>query len=888
MALVLMAAIAQTFISCADVDETSNNSNVNQEATLRFQVSDAQYVVDDGISKSHDMSSASALDKRLAALRLVPANLAMERLDVRDSKVPGLCVVSTTIAGVNPISGGEIGLTRGTVVTTATLPNFNVTGLKGLNQSGINELWFENKETRKNGEMTDAPRWSKDRPWAKFFAVSPRTVVMKNTDAPYVDFEVDADAAKQQDLLAACSDAVHYDVPGTAPLTPLTFRHALAAIRFKVGPNQLSKHTITKIEIEGALCKGRYTLPTTSGENGTWSNLSEPRTCVLGDISIDTKQDINHLLTGNGDNYTFFMIPQETQNITIKIYCDGKTTPFAKFNGKKPWVAGTTREYALQGSNKPWEYVFTVKKTDQFAEYNDMETSGYTITSYRQIGNKQKPVAWRIVGWDTNGDNKFDETKPDWITKIKDEGVGGTDAENCVAGLRFDAKPVLTGMEKTMRANQPKGSLDKPYNLANQTDGGDLVENTANCYVVSAPGYYRIPLVYGNAISGTKENKSAYTSKYDVFHYLKVFLDHADKPIVSPYINEQNKNDEAAVSAQLVWADAKGLVSDLRLARGANASSDFLTFRVDKESLRNGNAVVAVKNQRGVIMWSWHLWFTKADALKPIPCVNHEGKTYSLMSEPVGTKYIQYETTYGDEREVKFKVQQVDGKGSPKDNLSAIITITQEGAFAPYVFTTQYQSGRKDALPGTSKVQEGNFGFAQRNVSIGVSIQNPGVMYSSNGKWCEKGWDNLWSSNHKRGNDNNIDTWAIDIDKTIYDPSPVGYKMPPVGAYSGFTTTGKSTSEIAEINSTRVIGNGWHFYTDATKKNTVYFPASGYLWTDDGVLESVGIVGYYWYAPRYYGHGHSFSFSFYRGQRNISMRADDGVGLTCAIHPVAE
>ena len=112
--------------------------------------------------------------------------------------------------------------------------------------------------------------------------------------------------------------------------------------------------------------------------------------------------------------------------------------------------------------------------------------------------------------------------------------------------------------------------------------------------------------------------------------------------------------------------------------------------------------------------------------------------------------------------------------------------------------------------------------------------------------------------------------------------------MPPVGAYSGFTTTGKSTSEIAEINSTRVIDNGWHFYTDATKKNTVYFPASGYLWRDNGVLESVGIVGYYWYAPRYYGHGHSFSFSFYRGQRNISMRGDDLVGLTCAIHPVAE
>ena len=43
------------------------------------------------------------------------------------------------------------------------------------------------------------------------------------------------------------------------------------------------------------------------------------------------------------------------------------------------------------------------------------------------------------------------------------------------------------------------------YNLSNST-GAATIENTANCYVISAPGTYRIPLVYGNAIKNQAAN----------------------------------------------------------------------------------------------------------------------------------------------------------------------------------------------------------------------------------------------------------------------------------------------------------------------------------------------------------------------------------------------
>ncbi|MDY5237317.1 hypothetical protein, partial [Bacteroides helcogenes] len=49
--------------------------------------------------------------------------------------------------------------------------------------------------------------------------------------------------------------------------------------------------------------------------------------------------------------------------------------------------------------------------------------------------------------------------------------------------------------------------------LANQTNGDSDNENTANCYVVSASGYYSFPLVYGNAIKDGTTNTLAYMEK---------------------------------------------------------------------------------------------------------------------------------------------------------------------------------------------------------------------------------------------------------------------------------------------------------------------------------------------------------------------------------------
>ena len=59
------------------------------------------------------------------------------------------------------------------------------------------------------------------------------------------------------------------------------------------------------------------------------------------------------------------------------------------------------------------------------------------------------------------------------------------------------------------------GSADDPHDLSYDYNG---LMNTANCYVVTHPGYYKFPLVYGNAIKNGATNAIAYGSSTFVNH----------------------------------------------------------------------------------------------------------------------------------------------------------------------------------------------------------------------------------------------------------------------------------------------------------------------------------------------------------------------------------
>ena len=87
--------------------------------------------------------------------------------------------------------------------------------------------------------------------------------------------------------------------------------------------------------------------------------------------------------------------------------------------------------------------------------------------------------------------------------------------------------------------------------------------------------------------------------------------------------------------------------------------------------------------------------------------------------------------------------------------------------------------------------------------------------------------------------------------KTIYDPSPVGFKLPASNAFTGFTVTGEHVTSPYHVNGIWDSSlKGWNFYTDSSRNKTIFFPASG-LRDYNGWVEYVDNYGYGWSAGPY-------------------------------------
>ena len=200
------------------------------------------------------------------------------------------------------------------------------------------------------------------------------------------------------------------------------------------------------------------------------------------------------------------MIPQSAVGIKVKVYFDNQASPaiVAPFAGT--WKAGTTKTYALSQSETNLKYTFTAT-TATVATSDDGATTTYDITSYVNDDSQQRAVKWKVVGYDADGDGNFSMSeKPAWLRSLDGEGGTGSNiTETHTATFNANERNLLKERNEAMQNATPVSN----YNLSNSS-GASAIQNTANCYVIDAPGTYRIPLVYGNAIKGGANNTSAY------------------------------------------------------------------------------------------------------------------------------------------------------------------------------------------------------------------------------------------------------------------------------------------------------------------------------------------------------------------------------------------
>ena len=865
--------------SCSDNELDSTDSSHNG-AAVTFQVT----TTDKQAQQAAKANPALAMTRAGFANQLNIQGLTPEDLATRKIEIPGnnkYCIIESTVAGIdNELTNTDAVATRAKVTTTATLGKFSTIAYRGTSAASISTTpWFYNAETNANGTLANTQLWSWSEPYARFYAVYPQVTTTdhrltlapsSNTSTPYVNIEVEPTVQNQKDLMTACSGTtpIQYTTFGTAPAVPLQFQHAMTAIRFKIGDRLSGFHHITKIEIINAKSKGKFTLPSsvqaTTGAsfNSAWSDVSTPATFTLDDINVSTVGHVNETIVGkDNDNFTFYMIPQTlSSDVKVKVYFDNQASPaiVAPFAGT--WKAGTTKTYALSQSANNLKYTFTAT-TATVATSDDGATTTYDITSYVNDDSQQRAVKWKVVGYDADGDGTFSMSeKPAWLRSLDGEGGSGTNiTETHTATFNANERNLLKERNEAMQNATPVSN----YNLSNSS-GASAIQNTANCYVIDAPGTYRIPLVYGNAIKNGSDNTSAYKTTvtggfvpgYTEELTLDNFVDHNDHKITSPYINEQNAA-RPATQAEVIWSDVSGIVTNATVT--GSGQSSFLEFTVNKNQLVNGNAVIAVKNSSGTVMWSWHLWFTPKSSLDKI-AMTSDGQTYNFTSDNLGWKYTSWWGGTKD-RTVVVKLEQQAEVGTKKE---ATVTLTQKkGKDERIGYGNLYQWGRKDAIPGTDALYPAGFTYngsgyvtvgkeeSEYNKpenkarmearTIGLSIQNPGEMLKTVGggklSWFYKQYINLWSTDN-----NKFDGSVRDGKKTIYDPSPVGFKVPDAYAFEGFKLDG------AEWN------NGYTFIANNNKD--IYFQAGGARLGANGSIAALGTTGLYWQSvPTLKEHG---------------------------------
>ena len=901
LSALLVGGIALSAASCAD-DDINPSGGTDGDALVRFSINDVQ---EQAVSRGLEMTRGAI------ATGLSNADLAGGRLEAHNNAGLDVCLIETTVEGVNPIKADA--RTRADIIKTATLGDFSSTGIRGTSATSILSTpeWFKAQKTKSNGELYSPIQWSILKPHARFFAVHPAKenyskMTINNMAAadiaPSVDFEVEPDVKNQKDFMTACTGDVHYATQGVHPTTNLDFRHALTGIRFAVGQNLSWNKIIDKVEIRNAVMKSKYTLSQKlDGTGATWHIQStDPRgTATLSGVSVSTSQNPNVTIMGNaGDNFTFYMIPQVLtgNNVKVNIHCTDGTVIDVVLKGE--WKAGTTRTYKLSQTNSNWNYVLNSTNPSRPANYDETASQPYGITSYRQApdGTRQA-VAWKVIGYSEDNGTTWTTNKPAWLSSLSNEsGDGGTSAEQGTATLTKDITDLLKLRNDGLKNAPAVDSASAPYDLStHDLNGNATSRNTANSYLIFAPGHYRIPLVYGNAIKNGATNSSAYQTSNTGTRILSNFQDHVGQPITDPWIEKTNSGANAGINgAKIVWADEKDLVHLPTSPIVRDASGDaYLDFEVKQADIKSGNAVVAV-SKNGTVVWSWHLWFAPKDALSTIAVTNYQGKIYNFTKENLGWKPKGEITTYTAPRTVKVKVEQTIANGGVKQ--VTVINITQNPGGKKEGTTTFYQFGRKDAFPGMDETQlpQGAINKnAGDNMSIINGIQNPENFYTSGGSWSYNppvgySYCNLWSA------DNTAIGWNDNaVVKTVYDPCPVGFKMPASNTFTGFTSNGQTQYGAANINANGTADSwdkfsaayGHNFWTNSSKNATIFFPASGCRYSSGGSLNYVGDIGWYWSAVPYdRGNGCYQDF----GWSSVDPRSYGNCSLGLAARPVSE
>lgn len=272
------------------------------------------------------------------------------------------------------------------------------------------------------------------------------------------------------------------------------------------------------------------------------------------------------------------------------------------------------------------------------------------------------------------------------------------------------------------------------------------------------------------------------------------------------------------------------------LIKSCSCKDGYIAFQT-ADSFRKGNAVIAAKDSDGTILWSWHIWLT---------------------DQPQGQVYYNNAGTMMDR------------------NLGATSVIPGDvGALG-----LLYQWGRKDPFLGSSSIDETivaastitwpSHVYSYANTgTIDYATANPTTFLthnSKNGDWY-----------HPDPSPTDEARWTTsDKKKSIYDPCPVGWRVPDGGDNGVWAKAFDSSSTYYEYPYD-FVREGMNFSDWLGSDSVIWYPSTGYLDNTNGKLCFANCYGLCWSATPYNSDAYSFYF-YYIGKITPSRIYDRSYG----------
>ena len=299
---------------------------------------------------------------------------------------------------------------------------------------------------------------------------------------------------------------------------------------------------------------------------------------------------------------------------------------------------------------------------------------------------------------------------------------------------------------------------------AEDIESGDAVKTGSFSFTGYTPGGTLVSATLFAGIVTTKDISAEVANSYIV-----------TEPETNYLIDATRKSDGSQLATSyvdVVWQTASGFVQyadfeDGKASFYIGADSD------DATKIKQGNAVIGAYDADGELIWSWHIWATDYDPDAEGGTVDFNG--YTLMNRNLGALANDNSTT--DKILASYGLYYQWGRKDPFTSAGTFTIINEDYSYQVDGERPIYNILNEELPKMRTR--------AEYHGTIAKSLRNPAVFYAMTynftGETDEYGQEIVL--NDYRTKDwtdvSNDDYWGgVSGKKTIYDPCPVGYKVP--------------------------------------------------------------------------------------------------------------